>query len=293
MATKNWESPNNFLDGVTPYAAADIGRDNTIADMQTTGALESLGKGIYGGVGSFAVTPATGLNVSIAAGLAIAIHSVYGPCALKTENTVGILRAIPANSTGFLFAAIDRSTGNDSRVTKVPAFIFSGSNVYDGGELLAQITTSGTAVTSVVDARTLKGQSGSGSGTGAVSTLTYVLTSNSLASAATDSSKSALLSRVFVPSKITTNRAAWVRFYSSITDRTADLSRGINDDPAEGVSVALEFRTEASRLVIPVPNVTVSDSQATALGLPATIINLSGSTGTVITTIEYIALQAY
>lgn len=163
MLTTFWEQKTaSSFTGSETYDPADIGRENQLAEAQTTGALDALGAGVYGGATSFAVAAATGagnaLKVQIQPGTAIARHSAFGPCALQTA--AAILRAMPASSTLNLFAVYERGVVNDSRVSKAPQFLTTTAEILDGGEWLATVTTSATAIISVVDHRNLKSSSG-------------------------------------------------------------------------------------------------------------------------------------
>jgi hypothetical protein len=165
--------------------------------------------------------------------------------------------------------------------------------IYGGTFYVAlRTTTADVPGASPLDWLAWGGSGGGGLSGSSSESATKTVTSGSLAQGAVDSSKAAKLSRVFALSKVATSRAAWVRLYATAADRAADLGRGLNDDPTEGINVALEFRTNAQRLTLLTPNVTVTDSQAVTTGLPATIINLD-ATGPVAVTFDYFPIQNY
>ncbi|HEX9996705.1 MAG TPA: hypothetical protein VGB45_06150 [Abditibacterium sp.] len=295
MLTDFWQLTKDFSNGTTPYTGPEISRFHETTEAQVLGILEVLGEGIVARPAtSFEVSGGVGLFINIKAGLGIGRHVDRGLCVLLTEETVPL--AVPANSVRYVFVQVDIDPNGeyDSRRDRAPLFAHGATDTLVSAQLLARVTTSANAVTLVEDMRAMLSTVGTGvSPGGSLEQRTVVLTSSSLASFAVDAAKSAKLARGFTLSKASTNRAAWVRLYANTASRTADLLRGLNDDPAEGVIVALEFITSDNDLVCETPNVLVSDSQITNLGLPATIINLSPTTGTVSVTFDFLSLQPY
>ncbi|MBW3635788.1 MAG: hypothetical protein KY445_04880, partial [Armatimonadetes bacterium] len=144
------------------YEEDEIVRLHRIVSEQIPGALDVLGAGVAPNAGNtrFAVTAGTGLSVNIAAGLAVARHATLGSSVLETRAVIA--RSVPASATRFLFATIDTAPANDSRETRLPAFVLSEFETLDGGVLLAQIVTGATTVTSVTDRRTFLSLGGGG-----------------------------------------------------------------------------------------------------------------------------------
>jgi hypothetical protein len=95
--------------------------------------------------------------------------------------------------------------------------------------------------------------------------------------------------------RVTTDRAARLRLYSSLAARDADVARSINVDPIDYPTTGsnpnhgcmLEVVTDATHLDIDVaPNV-IGDESSGSDNIPAIITNLSGGAHTVAVTINY------
>ncbi|HEX9998166.1 MAG TPA: LamG-like jellyroll fold domain-containing protein [Abditibacterium sp.] len=167
MSTLFWELTDTFIDGETDYPGAEISRLHRFSDAQINGLLDALGTGIIPkpNATSFEATAAPGLFVSVAAGIAIARHSIYGPCLLKKGAASN--RAVPASSVRYLFAQWTRdleNLDNDSRATWAATLALSESNTLDGAVLLARITANANSITLVEDLRVLIGFGGEGNG---------------------------------------------------------------------------------------------------------------------------------
>jgi len=134
-----------------PLPASEYNSLVRILDTQVEGALEGVGAGVISG-GS--VSAGNGLSVDISA-LKAVIDTQYGLCYVESEDaTVGNL---PDDSTVYIWAraVFPLNPGDpDSRETGYVEFYWA---VSDQGEadalLLAEVATSGGAVTSVTDRR--------------------------------------------------------------------------------------------------------------------------------------------
>lgn len=136
---------------------------------------------------------------------------------------------------------------------------------------------------------------GVGVGTGGAGALaqTATFTTSALGPGAKDATKTVVLGRAVLLSKVTTERAAWVRLYPTLADQSADLNRGRNDDPSEGITLALDFVTSAAQLSLATPNASVTHAAPSPTALFATVINLDGAAGTIAVTFDFLQLQPY
>ncbi len=190
-----------------------------------------------------------------------------------------------------------RDAVNDAYRNQGP---YSATTLYAKNDVVTEGTTQYAALEEVQgelpsttpDKWKIYAQGGGAGSSGPSASSSVSITTVSLVPGNRDTAKKVKIARVFALSDVTTSRSAWVRVYADDASRIADLDRGQNDDPVEGVNIVLEFRTDALRLNIPTPNVIVSDSQSTALGFPSTIVNL-GSSGTVVVTFDFYQIQGY
>lgn len=285
MPTSYWELPteSDFIEGVTPYTSAQIGRENQISETQTTGALRALLSGRAGAVvarpdaTSLLVTPGLGLSVTIARGAAIVEHPQFGACYLEIPAPI-VRGSLPASSIRYLFAAFENTGGVDSRVSGLPIFVLAETQSLAGAVLLAALEMTASAVI-VTDARgALLGSGGVPAGpSSGGATSTVRLTTSSLAVGARDSTKNAALGAACSVGRVATNVPAWVRLYPTAADRANDALRGRGNDPAQGVTVAFECVTDATQLTLNVaPAAGLFDPEADAW--PASIVNLGSGT---------------
>jgi hypothetical protein len=92
---------------------------------------------------------------------------------------------------------------------------------------------------------------------------------------------------------IQTDRAARVRLYATAAGQAADANRTVNNDPAVGVGLILDYvttstaRDEDLSPLVDGASMEVSPSAT----IPITITNLSGSTSTVTVTLTYIQTE--
>lgn len=92
--------------------------------------------------------------------------------------------------------------------------------------------------------------------------------------------------------KILTNRAAWVRVYTSQAARTADSSRLITNDPLPGSGVIAEAITDGSNPVLVSPSIIgFNDETVPTTDIYLTVTN-TGTTGSVTVTLSIIKLEA-
>ena len=93
--------------------------------------------------------------------------------------------------------------------------------------------------------------------------------------------------------KIQTDRAAWVRVYTSIAARSADSSRSIDVDPLPGSGVIAEIiTTGASTQVLTPAVIGFNDEAAPVNTIYLSVTNRSGTTGTVTVTLTALKLEA-
>lgn len=119
------------------------------------------------------------------------------------------------------------------------------------------------------------------------STTTASLANNASGNIAIDGYKAyALLS-------VITDKAAWVRIYTSTAARAADASRSQNTDPAPDAGVIAEVITTGAQTVLVSPGVIGYSMEATPTTVvPCAVTNLSGSTGTVFVSLNLLQLEA-
>jgi hypothetical protein len=93
--------------------------------------------------------------------------------------------------------------------------------------------------------------------------------------------------------KIQTDRAAWVRVYTSSAARTADASRSIDVDPLPGSGVIAEVITTGASTQVLTPAVIGFNDDATPVNtIYLSVTNISGTTGTVTVTLTALKLEA-
>jgi hypothetical protein len=155
METEFWDLPvegPDFVDGQSRYTAAMFTRLHQIVATQTKGALYALGEGIVKRpVTAGEVTISTGRIVNIAECLAIARHSVKGPAILHQPSTT--FGPLPANRGDdnpiYLFLVWEKTGLHDAWRDAAPIIIQHTAATYDGGVLLAKITTSSSAILAI------------------------------------------------------------------------------------------------------------------------------------------------
>ena len=93
--------------------------------------------------------------------------------------------------------------------------------------------------------------------------------------------------------KIQTDRAAWVRVYTSNTARSADSARSIDVDPLPGSGVIAEVITTGASTQVLTPAVIGFNDDASPIGtIYLSVTNRSGVTGTVTVTLTALKLEA-
>jgi len=91
---------------------------------------------------------------------------------------------------------------------------------------------------------------------------------------------------------IETDRAAWVRLYTTTAARTADTSRTQGVDPDPNAGVIAEVITSGASTVAFTPAVLGFNNESTPTTvIPALVKNLSGSTSTVQVTLKLLQLE--
>ena len=92
---------------------------------------------------------------------------------------------------------------------------------------------------------------------------------------------------------IITNKAAWIRIYVSDAARTADASRSEGTDPAPDAGVIAEVITTGAQTVLVSPGVIGYNHESpVTTTIPCAVTNKSGSTGTVLVSLELVQLEA-
>ena len=92
---------------------------------------------------------------------------------------------------------------------------------------------------------------------------------------------------------IQTDRAAWVRLYTTTAARTADTSRTQGVDPSPSAGVIAEVITSGAATVAFTPAVLGFNNESTPTTvIPALIKNLSGSTSAVEVTLQILQLES-
>jgi hypothetical protein len=93
--------------------------------------------------------------------------------------------------------------------------------------------------------------------------------------------------------KIQTDRAAWIRVYTTSAARSADSSRSIDVDPAPGSGVIAEvITTGASTQVLTPATIGFNDDSTPTDTIYLSITNRSGTTGTVTVTLTALKLES-
>lgn len=93
--------------------------------------------------------------------------------------------------------------------------------------------------------------------------------------------------------KIQTDRAAWIRVYTSSAARTADTTRSIDVDPLPGSGVIAEvITTGASTQVLTPAVIGFNDDASPTNTIYLAVTNRSGTTGTVTVTLTALKLEA-
>jgi hypothetical protein len=93
--------------------------------------------------------------------------------------------------------------------------------------------------------------------------------------------------------KIQTDRAAWVRVYTTSAARTADASRSIDVDPLPGSGVIAEVITTGSSTQVLTPaTIGFNDDSTPAATIYLNVTNRSGTTGSVTVTLTALKLEA-
>lgn len=153
MPTSHYGLTETFTENVTPYTGTEIKRVHRILDSQLPGIIQAIGQGVisYPDTTSFAVSAGSGLSVNIAAGSGVVRHSTHGGIYVE-KTTITNLPSLTASSTLYIYVSIEDAT-NKTVETGLPLFIFDASSGLSNALLLASVTTSGSAVTSVTDLR--------------------------------------------------------------------------------------------------------------------------------------------
>jgi len=123
---------------------------------------------------------------------------------------------------------------------------------------------------------------------------TFQTTTGSLANNATAYPDITNAHKSYLLFKIVTDKAAWVRVYTSTNARTADASRNIDTDPFPGSGVIAEVITAPGFLtqVLTSGVIGFNDQPTPVNTIYLSVTNRSGSTGTVTVTLTALKLEA-
>jgi len=192
--------------------------------------------------------------------------------------------------TGLVHVATDGTTTTGSNAQgktsgtlywKVPAAI--------NGDYKYQCLSHG-AMNGTITVEAAAGSGGGGGGSPSRGTVTG--TSASLANAATGNIDITGF-KGYVLLKIQTDRAAWVRLYTSAAARTADASRTQGTDPGPNDGVIAEAVTTGAQTVVFSPaTFGFNDEGTPTTNIPVAVTNNSGSTSTVQVTLTLIQMEA-
>lgn len=122
---------------------------------------------------------------------------------------------------------------------------------------------------------------------------TFNTTTGSLANNTTATPNITNALKSYLLFKIQTDRAAWIRVYTSAAARTADASRSIDVDPLPGSGVIAEvITTGASTQVLTPAVIGFNDDTTPSSTIYLSVTNRSGTTGTVTVTLTALKLEA-
>jgi hypothetical protein len=178
--------------------------------------------------------------------------------------------------------------------TKVKVGVWQNSGVGGGLQVVGEtggIGTTWAAIAAVGTGPTgPQGPEGPEGASGLQARTTGTITTSSLANNATGTG-TITLAAGYRLLKIQTDKAARVRLYTSTAKRDADASRPVTTDPTGDHGVMLDYVTAAGLLAADlspqVDGYTVDATTAVAYA----VTNLSGSTGTIATTVTYLRTE--
>ena len=147
MGTRYFDLPREneeIVDHVTEYTAAMFTKDHDQLDANLAGALFAIGEGVVPDPSNaMLVSAGTGLYINIVRGKAILNHSTNGPSFVYMESNVSY-GPLPSSDTTYVFVK-QKNAIKDG----VPDFIWQSADTYDGGILLATVTTGASTISSV------------------------------------------------------------------------------------------------------------------------------------------------
>ena len=92
--------------------------------------------------------------------------------------------------------------------------------------------------------------------------------------------------------KVQTDHAAWITFYATEAQRTADASRGQTTAPDRGSGVLLEVVTQGAETYFITPAVGYFNAEDTPVSqIPMKVVNLSGAQQPITVTVDAIRLE--
>lgn len=92
--------------------------------------------------------------------------------------------------------------------------------------------------------------------------------------------------------KIQTSAAAWIRVYTSLAARTADVSRNINTDPELGVGVIAEIISTGAQTINLAPGIIgFNDETTPTTDIYLAVTNKSGTTTAITVTLTLLQLE--
>lgn len=185
-----------------------------------------------------------------------------------------------------------------ANLTALPAFL-PISNASNLTNLSADQLASGTVpvlrlgATGTRDATTfLRGDNTWSSVTGLVSRNTVSLATSSLISGTTGN-LTMIGHKGYMVYKIQTSAAAWVRLYTDVASRAADVARAQGTDPLPGSGVIVEVVTTGAQTILISPAVIGFSNESTPnANIQVAVTNLSGSTAAITVTLTIVQLEA-
>ncbi len=155
--SRSYELALTLVGSTFKYTATVIRRLHAIINQQLPAVVESQGQGIraarYGDT-SFQVTAGTGLQVLIAPGAGTILGSTLPSAYIERSTQLAL--TVPASSVSYVWQGLENNPpSNRTEETGLPLSFVSSNAVEPNAIPLATVTTSGSAVTGIVDTRGL------------------------------------------------------------------------------------------------------------------------------------------
>jgi hypothetical protein len=290
----SFDGSNGFTVSVDTSVVATLSAAQTLTNKTYFNPIFNGTITINGSVGAAGqVLTSTGSGIQWAAGGSGGSGSFNGPGS-ATDNAIvrfdGTTGALAQNS---LVTISDTGVITAPSVSSIIPFNFANSLAFpDATANAGAIAVSQADTTAFVAAggnwiQLAKSSEAAVSTRQALQTTTASLASNATAYPNLTGFKSYLLL------KIQTDKAAWVRVYTSSTARTNDAARSIDTDPTPGSGVIAEvITTGASTQVLTPATIGFNDDSPVASTIYLSVTNRSGSSGTITVTLTALKLEA-